>query len=70
MYTAEKGMHSEQEVQMLGSMMDGMIDFKLEQQKNFFAVQGIADVQTRGYIRYTFTKGGLNVGSFALDHIR
>jgi KaiC/GvpD/RAD55 family RecA-like ATPase len=70
MYTAEKGMHSEQEVQMLGSMMDGMIDFKLEQQKNFFAVQGIADVQSRGYIRYTFTKGGLSIGSFALDHIR
>ena len=70
MYTAEKGMHSEQEVQMLGSMMDGMIDFKLEQQKNMLSVQGIADVQSRGLIRYTFTKGGLNIGSFALDHIR
>lgn len=70
MILVEKGMHSEQEIQMLGSVMDGMIDFKIDQMKTFFSVQGIADVQSRAYIRYTATKHNLNVGSFALDHIR
>lgn len=70
MLMVEKGMHGEQEIQMLGSIMDGMVDFKVDQMKTFFSVQGIADVQSRAYIRYTATKHSLNIGSFALDHIR
>lgn len=70
MLMVEKGMHGEQEIQMLGSIMDGMVDFKVDQMKTFFSVQGIADVQSRAYIRYTATKHTLNIGSFALDHIR
>jgi KaiC/GvpD/RAD55 family RecA-like ATPase len=70
MYTIEKGMHGEQEIQMLGSIMDGMVDFKLDQLKSFFSVQGISDVQSRTYIRYTVGKHGLSIGSFSLDHIR
>jgi KaiC/GvpD/RAD55 family RecA-like ATPase len=70
MFLVEKGMHGEQEIQMLGSIMDGMIDFKVDQMKTFFSVQGISDVQSRAYIRYTSTKHSLNIGSFALDHIR
>lgn len=70
MYTMEKGMHSDQEIQMLGSVMDGMIDFKVDQLKTFFAIKGITDVQSRSYIRYTATRSGLSIGSFSLDHIR
>jgi KaiC/GvpD/RAD55 family RecA-like ATPase len=70
MYSIEKGVHGEQEIQMLGSIMDGMIDFKLDQLKSLFSVQGICDVQSRSYIRYTVGKHGLNIGSFSLDHIR
>ena len=70
MYSIEKGVHGEQEIQMLGSIMDGMIDFKLDQLKNFFSVQGVCDVQSRSYIRYTVGKHGLSIGSFSLDHIR
>ena len=70
LYVIEKGVHGDQEIQMIGSIMDGMFDFKLDQMKTFFSVQGIADVQSRSYIRYTFTKHSLNIGSFALDHIR
>jgi KaiC/GvpD/RAD55 family RecA-like ATPase len=70
MYTIEKGMHGEQEIQMLGSIMDGMVDFKLDQLRSFFSVQGICDVQSRSYIRYTVSKHGLSIGSFSLDHIR
>jgi len=70
MFLVEKGMHGEQEIQMLGSIMDGMFDFKIDQMKSYFSVQGIADVQSRSYIRYTSTKHSLNIGSFALDHIR
>jgi len=70
MFIVEKGMHSEQELQMLGSIMDGMVDFKVDQLKTFFAIKGISDVQSRAYIRYTATKSALTIGSFALDHIR
>ncbi|HEY3420549.1 MAG TPA: ATPase domain-containing protein [Methanomassiliicoccales archaeon] len=70
MFTVEKGMHGEQEIQMLGSIMDGMIDFKVDQLKTFFSIQGISEVQSRAYIRYTSSKHALQIGSFALDHIR
>lgn len=70
MYVIEKGMHGEQEIQMLGSIMDGMVDFKLDQLKSYFSIQGISDVQSRSYIRYTVGKHGLSIGSFSLDHIR
>ena len=70
MFTVEKGMHGEQEIQMLGSIMDGMIDFKVDQLKTFFSVQGISEVQSRAYNRYTASKHALQIGSFALDHIR
>ena len=70
MYVLEKGMHGEQEIQTLGSAMDGMIDLKVEKLKTFLCVKGIGDVQSRAYIRYTYSKQGVNIGSFALDHIR
>lgn len=70
LYILEKGMHGEQEIQMISSVMDGMIDFKVDQLKTYFAVQGVTDVQSRSYIRYTATKSGLSIGSFSLDHIR
>jgi hypothetical protein len=70
MYVLEKGMHGEQEIQTLGSAMDGMIDLKVEKLRTFLCVKGIGDVQSRAYIRYTYNKQGVNIGSFALDHIR
>lgn len=70
MYTIEKGVHGEQEIQMLGSLMDGMIEFKVENLNTFMSVKGICEVQSRAFIRYSATKSGLNIGSFSLDHIR
>ncbi len=70
MYTIEKGVHGEQEIQMLGSLMDGMVEFKLENLNTFLSVKGICEVQSRAFIRYSATKSGLNIGSFSLDHIR
>jgi KaiC/GvpD/RAD55 family RecA-like ATPase len=70
MYLIEKGMHGEQEIQMVGSLMDGMIEFKVENLNTFLSVKGICDVQSRAWIRYTATKSGVSIGSFALDHIR
>ena len=69
-YVIEKGMHEEQEIQMLGSLMDGSIEFKVEQLKSFLCIKGICDVQSRGWIRYTYTKSSLSIGSFSLDHIK
>jgi KaiC/GvpD/RAD55 family RecA-like ATPase len=69
-YMVEKGMHQDQEIQMIGSMMDGMIDLKVEQLKSYLSVQGICDVQSRAWIKYTYSKHGVSIGSFSLDHIR
>lgn len=70
MYMIEKGMHGEQEIQMLGSVMDGMIDFKVEQLKTFVSIKGITDVQSRAWIQYMYSKRGVSIGSFSLDHIK
>jgi len=70
MYVLEKGMHGEQEIQMLGSVMDGSIEIKVEQLKSYLCVKGICDVQSRAWIRYTYSKQAVNIGSFSLDHIR
>ncbi|HYM40765.1 MAG TPA: ATPase domain-containing protein, partial [Thermoplasmata archaeon] len=69
-YVIEKGMHEEQEIQMLGSLMDGSIEFKVEQLKSFLSIKGICDVQSRSWIRYTYTKSNVSIGSFSLDHIK
>jgi KaiC/GvpD/RAD55 family RecA-like ATPase len=70
MYTIEKGVHGEQEIQMIGSLMDGMIEFKVENLNTFLAIRGIGDVQSRAYIRYSASKSAVTIGSFSLDHIR
>ncbi len=63
-------MHGEQEIQLLGSVMDGMVEFKVEQLKTYLSVRGISDVQSRAWIQYMYSKQGLSIGSFSLDHIR
>jgi KaiC/GvpD/RAD55 family RecA-like ATPase len=70
MYAIEKGMHDEQDIQMIGSVMDGMVDYKVEQLKTFLCIKGIGDVQSRAWIDYSYSKQGLSIGSFSLDHIR
>jgi len=70
LYMLEKGMHSEQDIQMLGMMMDGMVEFNLDQMRTFLTVNGVGDVQTRGNVRYNWSNHGLSIGSFTLDHIK
>lgn len=70
MYIIEKGMHEEREIEMLGSVMEGSIEFKVEQLRSFLSIKGIGDVQSRAWIRYTHSKSGVSIGSFSLDHIK
>jgi len=70
MYLLDRGMHNEQEVQTLSHLMDGSIEFKTDGVKTFLSVQGICDVQSRMWIQYQFSRRGIIIGSFALDHIR
>ena len=63
-------MHSEQDIQMLGMMMDGIVDFSVDQMRTFMTVVGVGDVQTRGNVRYNWSNHGLSIGSFTLDHIK
>jgi len=70
MFTMDRGMHSDTEIQTLAHLMDGSVEFKTDGVKTFLSIQGLTDVQSRAWIQYTYTKKGLNIGSFALDHIR
>jgi len=70
MFTMDRGMHSETEIQTIAHLMDGSIEFRTDGVKTFLGVQGLTDVQSRAWIQYTYSKKGLNIGSFALDHIR
>ena len=69
LYLLDKGMHNEQEIQTLGHLMDGAVEFKTDGVKTFLAIQGICDVQSRMWVQYQYSKRGLNIGSFTLDHI-
>ncbi len=69
-YLIETGMHSEADLRTLEHMMDGSINLKIDQLKNFLSVRGITDVQSRAWVGYTFTKRAFSLGSFSLDHIR
>ncbi len=70
LYVLEKGMHEEQDIQMLGSLMDGMLDFKLEQLKTYLSVKGVGDVQSRAWIEYAHSKSNVSIRSFSLGHIK
>jgi KaiC/GvpD/RAD55 family RecA-like ATPase len=70
MYLLDKGMHSEVEIQTLGHLMDSAIETKTDGVKTYLVVQGFGDVQSRAWIQYTYSKKGLNMGSFALDHLK
>ena len=69
-YNIETGMHTDSDVETLEHMVDGSINLKLDQLKMFLSVRGIADVQSRDWVGYTFTKRAFSLGSFSLDHIR
>jgi KaiC/GvpD/RAD55 family RecA-like ATPase len=69
-YLLETGMHTESDLQTIEHMMDGSINLKVDQLKTFLSVKGIAEVQSRAWIGYTFSKKAFSLGSFSLDHIR
>ena len=70
MYIIEKGMHEEKEIEMLSSMMDGTIEFKVEQLRSFLSIRGVCDVQSRAWIKYTHSRGSVSIGSFSLELIK
>lgn len=69
LYTLEKGMHDELEINNVLKLMDGAIDYKVEQLRTYLCIKGICDVQSRAWVDYTYSKQGLNIGSFCLSDI-
>jgi KaiC/GvpD/RAD55 family RecA-like ATPase len=69
-YVLDSGMHSESDLETLEHMVDGSINFKVEQMKTFLSVRGVGEAQARAWIGYTFNKRAFNLGSFSLEHIR
>jgi KaiC/GvpD/RAD55 family RecA-like ATPase len=70
MYTIEHGLHNDTDIATLGFIMDGEIDFKLEQNRTSLRIKGICEAQSREWISYAHTKKAIRIGSFALKHIR
>lgn len=70
MYCIEKGIVSDQDVQIIGSIMDGIIEFETDGQSNFISIRGICETQTRDRVKYTASKSSLSIGSFSLGHIK
>ena len=70
MYSVEKGIVSDQDVQIIGSIMDGIIDFDTDGASNFISIRGVCETQTRDRVKYTASKSSLSIGSFSLGHIK
>ncbi len=70
MYCMEKGIVSDQDVQIIGSIMDGIIEFETDGQSNFISIRGLCETQTRDRVKYTASKSSLSIGSFSLGHIK
>lgn len=71
LYCMDYGMFSDSEVQTLKHLMNGILEFKVDDLKSYLRVEGVSDVRTRGWIEYTHTTKNLSLkGSFAVDHIR
>jgi len=70
LYLLEKGVVSENALQMVSSTMDGEIEFKSEMGKVYLTVKGITEVQSRSWIEINPSKSGIIMGSFTLGHIR
>ncbi len=69
-YSIEKGIMSEQDLQIISSIMDGVIEFATDGKNNFLSIQGICETQTRDKVQYTASKGALSIGSFFLGRIK
>jgi KaiC/GvpD/RAD55 family RecA-like ATPase len=71
LYCMDYGMFSDSEVQTLKHLMNGILEYKVDDLKSYLRVEGICDVRTRGWVEYTHTTKNLSLkGSFAVDHIR
>ncbi len=69
-YTLEKGMHTEQQVESIQHQMTGSVEFKTDKKKTLLTVHGIGDAQTRDWIEYRHTNKSLTIGAFSLERIR
>ena len=69
-YSIERGIMSEQDLQIISTIMDGVMEFSTDGRNNFLSVQGICETQTRDKIQYTAGKNALNIGSFTLGRIK
>ncbi len=70
LYAIDEAMHSATDLANLAHAMDGSIQVKTENTKNYIRVVGIGDAQNRGWVTYEYSRKGLNIGSFSLDKIR
>jgi KaiC/GvpD/RAD55 family RecA-like ATPase len=70
LFNLESGMFNESDIQTLKHLTNGVIEFKLENQRHFLRVEGIGEARTRKWMEYSHSLKDLMIrGSFAVDHI-
>ena len=69
-YIVENGILTERQQQALEHLCDGAVVFRKETQRNYLAVQGFAEVLTRDWVPYQFTRQTLHLGAFNLERIK
>jgi KaiC/GvpD/RAD55 family RecA-like ATPase len=71
MVTLDIGMHSDPEVQMFRHLVDGVIEFREDNQRTVFRIDGLGLPENPGWIQYRTAETTFEVtGSFAAGRIR
>lgn len=71
LYDMAKGIHAESDITAIEYQMDGILEFKSEETRNFLKLKGMGEgVKTRDWVEYKFNKKDINlVGSFTMEYI-
>jgi len=70
-YDMAKGIHADTDITAIEYQMDGILEFKSEETRNYLKLRGMGEtVKTRDWVEYKFTKKDINlVGSFTMEYI-
>ena len=69
-YSLDSGMHNEIEINTVINLMDGVVTFNRNKERNLLNVQGICEVQTRSWVEFTYTNDSLDIiGSFVTEKV-
>ncbi len=70
LYDLSAGVHQPNEIMSIKNTMDGSMEFKQEEGKNYCVIQGLEEVKNRDWLEYEFTNQDFDVkGGFGFQYI-